>query len=237
VEGFRSAAALTPVQWLSGRTSGVWGVGFSRNGRRVVTWGLDSADVASAVFTPEGSSATTVSVRAEHACGVRSAIVSVHVRYQPERPHAGIERSVLESLVTWDKLWGQRRALLLDTCRSGESLSELQRGVGIEGVYGQDEVDQKLGTGLYIIAASSEAGYAIEMGENGLFTRALIDGLDGAADLEGDSDGLVDIEELKEYASRNVHERSGGRQHPTVPRIEGGENFSLARVRGAQDRR
>jgi hypothetical protein len=64
---------------------------------------------------------------------------------------------------------------------------------------------------------------------NGLFTRCLIEGLDGAAD--ANTDGLVGIDELKVFATAGVHERSGGRQRPTAPRIEGGEDFPLARVK------
>ena len=64
---------------------------------------------------------------------------------------------------------------------------------------------------------------------NGLFTRCLLEGLDGAADANGD--GRVRIEELRVFATAAVHERSAGRQRPTAPRIEGGEDFPLARKR------
>jgi hypothetical protein len=40
-------------------------------------------------------------------------------------------------------------------------------------------------------------------------------------------DGVVVTVHL---SARQVHERSGGRQRPTVPRIRGGEDFPLARV-------
>ena len=95
--------------------------------------------------------------------------------------------------------------------------------------FAQAEVDEALGTGLYIVAASSEKGFAQEMGGNGLFTAAILEGLDGAADTNGD--GLVGIDELKNYAATTVHQRSDGQQRPTFPLTEGGESFSLSRVR------
>ena len=42
---------------------------------------------------------------------------------------------------------------------------------------------------------------------------------------------MIEIDELREFAAAQVHERSEGRQRPTVPRTEGGENFPLARVK------
>ncbi len=144
----------------------------------------------------------------------------------PDDPYDGIERQVLESLVTWDRLHAERRVLLLDTCHSGEAFGEGKRGLATD-AFDQKTVNDAAGTGLYIIAASSERGFAQEMRGNGLFTRCLIEGLDGAADRN--RDGFVGIEELKTYATAAVHERSGGRQRPTVPRIEGGEDFPLAR--------
>jgi len=146
----------------------------------------------------------------------------------PDDPYDGIERQVLESLVTWNRLHASRRILLLDTCHSGEAFGAGKRGIAFDS-YDQTEVDEAAGTGLYIIAASSESGFAQETQGNGLFTRALLEGLDGAADTDGD--GLVGIDELKTYATTVVHERSEGRQRPTAPRIEGGENFPLARVK------
>lgn len=140
----------------------------------------------------------------------------------------GIERSRLESLVTWDKLRAGRRILILDTCHSGRTYGGERRGRAIAAAYQQDEVDARLGTGLYILAASSEGGMAEEGSGNGVFTRALLEGLAGGADQNGD--GLVDIEELRSFASDRVFEETNGRQRPTAPRIEGGEAFPLARV-------
>ncbi len=148
----------------------------------------------------------------------------------PASPYDGVERQALESLVTWDRLHARRRVLLLDTCHSGAAFGDDKRGVSAD-AFDQKTVNDAAGTGLYIIAASSEQGFAQEMGGNGLFTRCLIEGLDGGAD--ANRDGLVGIDELKTYATAAVHEKSAGRQRPTAPRIEGGEDFPLARRRAS----
>jgi uncharacterized caspase-like protein len=150
----------------------------------------------------------------------------------PQRPYSGIKRADLESLVTWDKLHATRRVLLLDTCHSGAAFGTRgERGLAFQ----QSEVDTLLerSSGLYILAATSDDGFAREQQGNGLFTKALLDGLDGAADTGdfGDKDGTVGIDELMHFARYAVLERSEGRQKPTFPKVEGGENFPLARAR------
>lgn len=56
--------------------------------------------------------------------------------------------------------------------------------------------------------------------------------LAGAADQGsfGDKDGYVGASELMQFARYAVLEKSAGHQVPTFPRIEGGENFPLARA-------
>jgi WD40 repeat protein len=154
----------------------------------------------------------------------------------PARPFGGIQRSTLESLVTWDKLHATKRVLLLDTCHSGAAFGTRgERGIAFQ----QSEVDTLLerSSGLYILAATSDDGFAREQAGNGLFTKALLDGLDGAADAGdfGDKDGTVGIDELMHFARYAVLERSEGRQKPTFPKVEGGENFPLARVPGVAE--
>ncbi len=147
----------------------------------------------------------------------------------PEDPYEGIERPLLESLVTWDKLYAKRRLLLIDTCHSGEAYGEAKRGLAAQDAFEQTEVDAALGTGLYILAASSESSFALETEGNGLFTRAILAALDGGAPDRNDN-GFIDVDELQSFVADFVHEESGGRQRPTVPRVEGGEGFPLARV-------
>ncbi len=150
------------------------------------------------------------------------------------KPYSGINRATLESLVTWDKLHASRRVLLIDTCHAGTAFEGARGERGIA-AFRQEEVDAALerSSGLYIFAATSDDAFAREQEGNGIFTRAILDGLSGAADEGsfGDKDGYVGVSELMQFARYAVLEKSAGRQVPTFPRVEGGENFPLARAR------
>ncbi len=82
------------------------------------------------------------------------------------------------------------------------------------------------GGGIYVLAASTDTGFARE--RNGLFTRALLDGFGGGADTN--DDGLITVMELLPWVHQRVRETSDGKQEPTLPSIEHGENFPLFRV-------
>ena len=89
------------------------------------------------------------------------------------------------------------------------------------------------GSGLYIVAGSTEFGAARETPTNGVFTGALVEGLRGAADREnngGNGDGKVDVAELIAYA-RAVVDKLDGPQRVTTPDIKGGDPFPLTRIR------
>lgn len=72
---------------------------------------------------------------------------------------------------------------------------------------------------VQILAAGGENELAIESKGWGLFTRALHDGLFGAAD--HDKDGVVTVPELGAYASKQVTHKSAGKQHPQWGWLEG----------------
>jgi WD40 repeat protein len=79
------------------------------------------------------------------------------------------------------------------------------------------------GTGAVVISASAGSGYALESPEwnNGVFTYCVMNGLKNKyADLN--NDGLITINELKEYVSREVEVLTKGAQKPTSRR----ENIS-----------
>jgi WD40 repeat protein len=146
-------------------------------------------------------------------------------------PYTGIGREALEELVTWEKLHAERRILLLDTCHSGSMVGRR----GVSRLYEKDDVDalmRESRTGLYILAASSSDEFAREQRGNGVFTAAVLEAIEGAADRtpHGNGNGLVEIEEIKKYAEEQVLARSGGQQRPTFPEVRGGENFPVARV-------
>ena len=91
------------------------------------------------------------------------------------------------------------RLLVLDTCRAGAARSE------------------KAG-GLVVFAAclAPEDSEEHRRLHGGVFTRALIEGLEGRADANGD--GVVTLAEVNAYLAARVPALSGGRQHPATAR-------------------
>jgi hypothetical protein len=81
---------------------------------------------------------------------------------------------------------GVRVLLILDTCESG--------GVGISG------------DNIIVLAACTADQGAIDGKDHGLFTRVLLDGLNGAADLN--KDGVITLAELTAYVSLRVEQLS-----------------------------
>jgi WD40 repeat protein len=79
-------------------------------------------------------------------------------------------------------------------------------------------VELRRGSGAQVIAAVGGDGYSEEGDEwkNGVFTYVLLEGLKGAADKN--HDGSISVSELREYVSREVYERTGGRQRPVIRR-------------------
>ncbi|MBI5835190.1 MAG: hypothetical protein HZB16_23030 [Armatimonadetes bacterium] len=62
----------------------------------------------------------------------------------------------------------------------------------------------------------SEVSYERPEWVNGAFTKALVEGLGGKADLSGD--GVISVAELDAFVAERVKELTEGRQHPTPQR-------------------
>jgi len=86
----------------------------------------------------------------------------------------------------------------------------------------QDELAEPLvkQAGVMVFAASRGNELAAEKPAwgHGAFVRALLDGLEGKADLI--PDGQINVSELQTYVLDQVARLTGDRQHPTIPRIE-----------------
>jgi hypothetical protein len=120
-----------------------------------------------------------------------------------------------------------RTLVVLDTCSSGAM-------AGRAGPEDKAAIAQLMrSTGHAVLAAASSDQMALEQGEagHGVFTYALLQGIEGSADTN--RDGIVDIDELASYLARSVPEitkrRWGIEQRPM--RKTAGTPFPVTRVK------
>jgi uncharacterized caspase-like protein len=161
----------------------------------------------------------------------------------PEVDHRGLERDGLakylipsdadpedlystalpmdELQTVFGRLEAERVVVFLDTCYSGAAggrtfASARTRAVNVDELFLERLTRAK---GRAIITASRSTEVSLEMAElgHGLFTYYLVQGLQGAADLN--RDGIVSLQELYEYLEQQVSQKAralGGRQHPVM---------------------
>ena len=105
--------------------------------------------------------------------------------------------------------------VFLDSCHSGGAY--LNRNI--------NELNEK---GIVVFASSTGIQQSLEdnLWKNGAFTLALVEGLNGKADLMGD--GEITISSLDTYISNRVGKLTGGQQTPVVTK-KGIPDFSIAR--------
>jgi WD40 repeat protein len=118
-----------------------------------------------------------------------------------------------------------RVVLMLDTCHSGAATDRLG------GQRFSDDLVRDLVTEDYgIVVMSSSAGreFSLEsqLVNQGLFTKAVVEGLSGQADVN--RDGLVYLNELEAYAAWRVRNLSGGTQHPITAKPPTIRSFPLS---------
>jgi WD40 repeat protein len=143
----------------------------------------------------------------------------------------------------------RRKLLFIDACHSGEvdktaldssSYTELiqKEAKGVEApvvkisqnafeLMQQYFADIGPGDGTVVISASGGRAYAYEDARyaNGVFTYALLSGLDGNADENGDAH--ITVGELRSYTGKTVVELTSGRQRPTTRQDNLGWNWML----------
>jgi uncharacterized caspase-like protein len=131
-----------------------------------------------------------------------------------------------------------RCVLFCDACYSGgrrvRSVEQLPAGVRTRGRVAPDPGFQRVGSSSYvaedaaraktgILAAARAFSLAAESDEfqHGLFTHAVLDGLGGAADADGD--GYVTLAELSAHIELKVPQLSNAQQRPyvSIPPSEG----------------
>ena len=94
-------------------------------------------------------------------------------------------------------------------------------------------VDLRRGSGSTILSSSAGAEYALESSEqqNGLFTYAVLEALDGNKEADTDKDGSIEMSELGEYVKKRVSELTNNKQTPNTRRVNLEGDFTLAKTR------
>lgn len=119
--------------------------------------------------------------------------------------------------------------LLLDTCHAGGSLDrraalregDLQRLAGQVATAESNIVVFTASTGAQVARESRRWG-------NGVFSKALLEGLRGKAD--GTGSGLVSVSQLEAYVSSRVRELTADQQTPAATKPSSTVDFPLTRV-------
>lgn len=130
-----------------------------------------------------------------------------------------------------------RLLVFLDACHAGgagtpkgtETEDELEYG------YVEKSIESlAVGTGRVLIASSraNEKSYIMPGEKNSAFTKALLEGLRGAADTSGD--GFIKVFDLFEYISESVPGATSEIQHPVFKGLDMEKNFPIALSRGGQ---
>ena len=94
-------------------------------------------------------------------------------------------------------------------------------------------VDLRRGSGSTILSSSAGAEYALESSEqqNGLFTYAVLEALDGKKEADTDKDGSIEMSELGEYVKKRVSELTNNKQTPNTRRVNLEGDFVLGKTR------
>lgn len=122
----------------------------------------------------------------------------------------------------------RRVVVMLDTCHSGALDLGSRAALSSRALAEQVAAAE----GLYLLAASKPGEESKELSElgHGAFTHALLEGLRGGADHNGD--GLISISDLFSFVAHRVPRITGGRQHP-YHKIEGTDLLLVAAAAAA----
>jgi uncharacterized caspase-like protein len=116
----------------------------------------------------------------------------------------------------------------LDTCHSGNVLGPMQKGAQSGDLNGVINELASAENGVVVFSSSTGRQYSLEdpRWNNGAFTKALVEGLEGKADQR--RSGRVTFKMLDLYVSERVKELTSGRQSPVTQAPGGVNDFPLA---------
>ncbi|MGO9461606.1 MAG: caspase family protein, partial [Rhodomicrobium sp.] len=114
-----------------------------------------------------------------------------------------------------------------DTCHAGKAA-----GISFKGAQDYNKlINEIAGSANAVVLASStgsELSQERDEWKQGAFTKALLEGLAGAADYT--KDGVVTVDELNLYVKERVKELTGGLQHPVDLKPKEARNIAFAMV-------
>ena len=113
----------------------------------------------------------------------------------------------------------------VDTCHSGNIMGGRRAVTDITGVINDLTSAEN---GVVVFASSTGKQYSLENPEwgNGAFTKALVEGIDGAADYT--QDGRITVNKLDLYLSERVKKLTGNKQTPTTTKPQTIQDFPIA---------
>jgi len=122
-----------------------------------------------------------------------------------------------------------KAVMFVDTCHSGDVLG------GRRGVADVNALVNELSAaenGVVVFTASTGRQYSLEdpKWQNGAFTKALVEGIDGKADYTGG--GAITVNELDLYLAERVKQLTDGEQTPATAKPSTVPDFPLAVDRG-----
>jgi len=145
--------------------------------------------------------------------------------FLPKRSKAVPDTEILHAL----KALRGHALFLFDTCHAGRAT-----GLRLKGELDLRRVIAEMASsqaGVFVLSSSDGAELSQERDEwkNGAFTKAVKEGLQGAADYT--KDGVVSIDELALFVKERVKALTEGRQHPVDLRPQETRNIPVALVR------
>jgi WD40 repeat protein len=113
----------------------------------------------------------------------------------------------------------------VDTCHSGNAIGGRRRGVDIIGLVNDLS---SVENGVIVFTAATGRQNSLEDAKwgNGAFTKALVEGLTGRADVK--NQGKITVSMLDFYVAERVKELTGGRQTPATVKPETVPDFPIA---------
>jgi hypothetical protein len=126
-----------------------------------------------------------------------------------------------------DRLKAKHILYVMDSCFSG--LLTQVRGLQVAPIQRHYALHTQFPV-RQVLTAGSEGEEVVEVGGHGLFTKALLQGLDGEADVNGD--GHITASELSQFVTPRIMQASRNAQNPLFTRFGGGRgNFVFTRPR------